>query len=220
MVHILAKLAEKNRVGIVDDHVLLREGLGSVLMRSGEYDIVFEGETSTDAISGVVRYEPDIVLLDLGIEGGGLEALRQIKADYPKIFCVILTSCDDPLKALAALSLGAEGYILKGIKSKDLLHALTGILAKQTFVSPDFAMRLITAVSEKSNNASQSASLSYREEQVISEVQNGLTNREVGQRLNLSEQTVKFYLSSAMQKLGVKNRVSAVREFQKQAGLR
>jgi DNA-binding NarL/FixJ family response regulator len=164
----------------------------------------------------VATHAPDLVMLDLGMEGGGLDALRRIKASHPETFCVILTSSDDPLKAMAALSLGAEGYILKGIKAEDLLPALEGILARKTYVSPDFAMKLVSAVNLQSQVAAQRSSLSHREEQVMAEVQHGLTNREVAVRLRLSEQTVKVYMSSAMQKLGARNRVSAVQEYQRQ----
>lgn len=216
----MEKLDAKIRVGIVDDHLLLREGLAAVLSRSERYSIVFEGESAQDAIMSVAAVQPDLVILDLGMDGGGLEALRKIKSDYPDIFCVILTSSDDPLKAMAALSLGAEGYILKGIKAGELLQALDAILARKTYVSPDFAMKLVSAANQQSQSTAQHTCLSHREEQVLEEVQNGLTNRQVAVRLKLSEQTVKVYMSSAMQKLGVHNRVSAVQVYQKQAGQR
>ena len=212
----MANIAKEIRVGIIDDHVLLREGLSAVLQRTGRYDIVFEGETANDAVAFVEKHHPDVILLDLGIEGGGLEALRKIKDRNSDVFCVVLTSCDDPLKAMAALSMGAEGYILKGIKSDDLLQALEGILARKTYVSPDFAMRLVSAVNLQKSVEKPKCALNHREEQVITAVQHGLTNREVANQLKLSEQTVKFYMSSAMQKLGVRNRVSAVQEYQRQ----
>jgi DNA-binding NarL/FixJ family response regulator len=117
---------------------------------------------------------------------------------------------------MAALSMGAEGYILKGIKSDDLLQALEGIVSNKTYVSPDFAMRLVSAVNVQKAVEKPKCSLNHREEQVITAVQHGLTNREVASQLKLSEQTVKFYMSSAMQKLGARNRVSAVQEYQKQ----
>lgn len=211
----MAVASKISTVGIVDDHALFREGLSAVLSRSMQYSVVFEGETADDAVSSVLTHLPDLVLLDLGLPGNTIDALRKIKERAPKTFCVILTSCDDPLKAMAALSLGAEGYILKGIKGDDLLQALHGILQRRTYVSPEFAMRLVTAANAQSRKSHQTTDLSYREEQVIREVQNGLTNREVASQLKLSEQTVKFYMSSAMQKLGVKNRVGAVREYQK-----
>lgn len=211
----MAAIGHRTTVGIVDDHALFREGLAAVLTRSMQHTVVFEGETADDAVNNVMTHLPDLVLLDLGLPGNTIDALRKIKERAPGTFCVILTSCDDPLKAMAALSLGAEGYILKGIKGDDLLQALDGILQRRTYVSPEFAMRLVTAANAQSRKASQTSDLSYREEQVIREVQNGLTNREVAAQLKLSEQTVKFYMSSAMQKLGVKNRVGAVREYQR-----
>ena len=211
----MAAMGHRTTVGIVDDHALFREGLAAVLTRSLQHTVVFEGETADDAVDMVMTHLPDLVILDLGLPGNTIDALRKIKERVPGTFCVILTSCDDPLKAMAAMSLGAEGYILKGIKAPDLLQALGGILQRRTYVSPEFAMRLVSAANAQSRRASQTSDLSHREEQVIREVQNGLTNREVAAQLKLSEQTVKFYMSSAMQKLGAKNRVGAVREYQR-----
>ena len=211
----MSEVRKMARVAIVDDHVLFREGLAAILARSERYEIVFQGECAQDAVKGVIDHAPDLLLLDLGMPGESLDALRKIKSIAPETFCVILTSCDDPIKAMAAMSLGAEGYVLKGIKSDNLLVALDGILSKQTYVSPEFAMRLIKAADEASQKKNQSRLLSHREEQVITEVQKGLTNRQVADRLKLSEQTVKFYMSSVMQKMGVHNRVAAVQAYQR-----
>ncbi len=205
-------------VGIVDDHIIVREGLDAVLTRSGIYRVVFSAETAAQALLGFSTSPPDIVLIDLGIEGGGLEVLQKIKSTHPSTLCVIFTSCDDPTKALVALALGAEGYILKGAASGELLRALDSIIARKTYVSPDFATRLVSAVNTKPQNGGTATDLSYRERQVICEVEKGKTNREVAIQLKLSEQTIKCYMSSAMQKLGASNRVGAVREFQRQMG--
>jgi two-component system, NarL family, nitrate/nitrite response regulator NarL len=206
---------ESVSIGIVDDHSVVREGLAAILERLSNYRIVFQGSTAKEALAGVIAHEPRMVLLDIGIEGGGLEALRTIKEACPDTYCVMFTSCEDPVKAMAALSLGAEGYVLKGIGAADLVTALDGILADRTFVSPEFATRLVDAATQASRKQREQTTLSHREEQVMCEVQKGLTNRQVAEQLRISEQTVKYYVSSVMQKFGVRNRVGAVQVFQR-----
>ena len=210
----MAKLAKAARVGIVDDHFVLREGLINVLSKSGVFDVVFDVSTATEVVAATEKHQPQLVLIDVGIEGGGLQALRAIKEENPDVYCVMFTSCDDPLKALGALSQGAEGYILKGINPTDLVQALQGILANQSFVSPEFASKLVEAAVKKTERPKPVSNLTHREDQVMKKVKNGLTNRQVAESLKLSEQTVKYYVSSAMQKLGVHNRVSAVQAYQ------
>ncbi len=204
------------RIGIIDDHAVVREGFVRILRKMPAASIVFEGSTSRDAVRLATEHEPDLMIVDLGIEGGGLNAIRIIRENLPQVRCVVVTASDDPKMAIAALSLGAKGYILKGISSSDLIAALQLILSNQSFVSPEFAMRLVAAAHDKSLNEAAETNLNVREVQVISEVENGLTNRQIAERLKISEQTVKYYMTSLMQKFGVSNRTRAVLEYRRQ----
>lgn len=203
------------RIGIVDDHCIVREGLVRVLRKLPGARIVFEGSSCSDAMRLTVEHEPDMLIIDLAMEGGGLNAIRHIREVLPEVRCVVFTASDDPMTAMAALSLGATGYILKGIGASELVAALQSILSNQSYVSPEFAMKLVSAANDRKVAAPAGTGLNVREVQVITEVERGLTNRQIAERLKISEQTVKYYMTSLMQKYGVSNRTLAVLEYRK-----
>jgi two-component system, NarL family, nitrate/nitrite response regulator NarL len=204
------------RIGIIDDHCIVREGFVRILRRLPGARVVFEGSTARDAVQLTTQHEPDMLIVDLGIEGGGLNAIMAIRESLPQVRCVVLTASDDPNMAIAALSLGAKGFILKGISASDLIAALQLILSDRSYVSPEFAMKLVSAAHDNSRRQVAETDLSVREIQVITEVEKGRTNRQIAEHLKLSEQTVKYYMTSLMQKFGVNNRTLAVLEYRKQ----
>lgn len=160
-------------------------------------------------------YRPRILLLDLGIPGGGIETIQQLRIEFPETYCVVLTACDNPQTGIAALNAGAYGYILKGVSATELKAAVWAVCKNETsFVSPEFATRLLSAAQAKENPMVDSG-LSSREAQILREVMSGATNRMVAEKLNLSEKTVKYYMSNIMQKYGVSNRTSAAMIYQK-----
>jgi len=197
-------------IAIVDDHPILRQGLVAVLKTDPRFRIVAEGDSATSALDIVKTHRPDIMLLDLGIPGGGGEALKQICVEFPSTRCIILTACDSADAAVAALSVGAQGYILKGVSGGDLKSAIWTVSNNESFVSPEFATKLLVSVQTKKASQAVDSRLSHRESQVLREVETGLTNKMVAEKLSISEKTVKYYMSSIMQKYGVKNRVSAI----------
>jgi two-component system, NarL family, nitrate/nitrite response regulator NarL len=198
-------------IAIVDDHPILRHGIVSVLKVDPRFQIIAEGDSATVALDIAKAHRPEIMLLDLGIPGGGSEALKQICIEFPSTRCIILTACDSADAAVAALSSGAQGYILKGISGNDLKAAIVTVANNETFVSPEFATKLLTSVQKKRAVQPLDSRLSHRESQILREVEKGLTNRMVAEKLAISEKTVKYYMSSIMQKYGVSNRVSAIR---------
>lgn len=201
-------------VGIVDDHEVVRQGLKAIFGQQRMMRVVGEGATAQEAIRLAIQYRPDVMLLDITMPGGGIEALKAIVSQAPSVRCVILTACDDASVAMAAITAGARGFILKGVSSGNLLAAIDVVMADQSYVSPEFAARLMDAALQVKGEASATLGLSRREEQVLREVEKGLTNREVADRLQLSEKTVKHYMTSVMQKFGVSNRVGAIRHLQ------
>jgi two-component system nitrate/nitrite response regulator NarL len=203
----------KVTIAVVDDHPIVRQGLVAVLGQEAEFTIVAEGKNAGEAINIAELHRPDLMILDLDIPGSGLEALRQISAKHPETRCIILTVCDRPEIAIEALNSGAKGYILKGVGSSELKKAVHTVVNDESFVSPEFAARLLTSSHSKKEPVSEK--LSYREKQVIREVERGLTNKQIAINLKLSEKTVKYYMSTLMQKLEVTNRVSAVMATQK-----
>jgi len=197
-------------IAIVDDHPILRQGIVAVLKTDPRFRIVAEGVSAADALDIAKTHHPDILLLDLGIPGGGNEALKQICIEFPSTRCIILTACDSADAAVAAPSSGAQGYVLKGVSGNDLKSAIWTVTNNESFVSPEFATKLLASVQKRHAVQAFDSGLSHREIQILREVENGLTNRMVAQKLSISEKTVKHYMSSIMQKYGVSNRVAAI----------
>jgi two-component system, NarL family, nitrate/nitrite response regulator NarL len=203
-------------LAVVDDHPILRHGLAAVLRSEAGFKVVAEGGSSTEALQIANVHRPNIMLLDLGIPGGGIEALKQICIQVPSTRCIILTVCDNADTAINALNSGAQGYILKGVSGEDLKAAIWTVFNNETFVSPDFATKLLMASQMEKQALSQAGGkLNFRENQVLREVESGLTNRKVAEKLQISEKTVKYYMTNIMQKYGVSNRTSAVVAHQK-----
>jgi two-component system, NarL family, nitrate/nitrite response regulator NarL len=203
-------------IAVVDDHPILRHGLAAVLRNEPRFRFVAEGGTATEALQIAQLHRPDIMILDLNIPGSGIDALKQIVIEFPSVRCIILTVCDSAETAIEALNAGAQGYILKGVSAADLKSAIWTVFNNESFVSPEFATKLLLAAQSKNQHTSVTDSrLSFRESQILREVEAGLSNRMVAEKLRISEKTVKHYMSSIMQKYGVNNRVSAVMAYQK-----
>ena len=203
-------------IAIVDDHPILRQGLAAVLRNEPRFRLVAEGGSATEALQIAQLHRPDVMILDLNIPGSGMEALKQIAVEFPGVRCIVLTVCDSADTAIAALNAGAQGYILKGVSAADLKSAIFTVFNNESFVSPEFATKLLSAAQNKTRDAPISDTrLSFRESQILREVEAGLSNRMVAEKLRISEKTVKYYMSSIMQKYGVSNRVSAVVAYQK-----
>lgn len=181
------------------------------------FGIIIEGKSGSDALRIAREHAPDIMLLDLDMPGGGVSCVTEVNAISPETRCVLLTASDCPKNAIASLDAGARGYILKGVGWNELSEAIERILADETYVSPAFATSLLAAAQRKGSDVE--VQLTAREQQVLRELEVGRTNREIAARLEITEKTVKFYMTNIMQKFGVKNRVAAVMEFQRMYGV-
>ena len=202
-------------VAVVDDHPILRQGLAAVLRNEPRFRFVAEGGSATEALQIADVHRPDIIILDLNIPGGGIDALTQIAVEFPTVRCIVLTVCDNADTAISALNAGAQGYILKGVSGGELKSAIWTVFNNESFVSPEFATKLLLAAQNRQDTSVVDRRLSFRETQILREVAAGLSNRMVAEKLSLSEKTVKYYMSSIMQKYGVSNRVAAVMAYQK-----
>ena len=205
------------RVVLADDHPIYREGLARTLTDAG-ITVVAQARDGTEALAAVLRETPDVLLLDLSMPGGGgLGVLTELqKLDAPPRVAV-LTASEEDEDVMAALRLGARGYILKGVGAGDLVELVRDIAAGRSYVSPGLARRLLVAMRKPApprthGGASEPgplSDLSKREEDILKLVAQGKSNREVGQALELQEKTVKHYMTSILQKLQVRNRVEA-----------
>ncbi|WP_210396341.1 response regulator [Motiliproteus sediminis] len=198
------------RIVLADDHPLFREGVAKTLSDSGRFEVVGQATTATEALELAESLQPDLALLDISMPGSGIEAARRISQDCPGINIVMLTVSEQDDDVMAALKAGARGYVLKGIGGEELADVLSAIKRGESYVSPSLAGRLLAEMQNPSRELGNGPSeLTAREEQILRLVAQGLSNREVGERLELQEKTVKHYMTNILQKLQVRNRVEA-----------
>lgn len=202
---------DRIRIVVADDHPLYREGVARALADDPLIEVVGQGEDAETAIDLARRQRPDLVLLDLSMPGGGIEALRRIRAMDAPPRVAILTVSEEDDDVLRALKAGASGYLLKGIGARELAAIVKDLARGQTYVSPTLAGRILNAMRDGAARKAQNPidDLSKREEDILRLVAAGKSNKEVGLALDLQEKTVKHYMTSIMQKLHARNRVEA-----------
>ena len=200
------------KLAVVDDHPLFREGVARSLMEIGGFQIVAEGSSAMDALRIAEDNKPDILLLDVSMPGGGLEAVGAILSRFPTQKIVMLTVAEANEGIAKALNAGAKGYVLKGVGSKSLAEILTAVAAGETYLSPELSAKLfagIRNISEIAQKKEPADSLTLREREILESVAQGLSNKRVALKLNLQEKTIKHHMTSIMAKLGVSNRTEA-----------
>ena len=204
---------------IVYDHPLLREGVAHTLRAEADIDVVAEGETADDAIRLAQDLLPDIILLDITMPGGGLNAVATIARTCPVTKIVMLTVSEEEDDVLAALKAGAKAYILKGIAARELVSILRAVHAGEVWVTPKLAASLLTDMTRGAIKPGAEDEplngLTEREHGILTLVAAGLSNKEIGQQLYLTEKTVKHYMTNILQKLHVRNRLEAALLIQK-----
>ncbi len=197
-------------VAIVDDHPLMREGVAHTLTQSGKFSVIAMGGKGADAIRIAQDFLPEIMLLDINMPGGGIEAARQINVQCPIVKLAMLTISENQEHVCDAMEAGARGYILKGVSAAELVGTLVSIHEGQSYVTPQLAARLLRQPAKSTPTLSKLDDLTDRETQILDNVAKGMTNKEIARSLNLSEKTVKHYMTNVMQKLQVRNRLEAV----------
>ena len=200
----------KTRIVLVDDHAIVRLGLTALLNDQPDMEVVGEAGTAAEAIKAVEKWQPDVVLMDIRLPGeGGIEATRQVTAQFPKSKVVMLTSFADDELVMRAINAGAVGYVLKQVGTADLLRAIQAAAQGQALLDPSTTARLLSRVREAERKDEQDAfrALSDREMDVLKYLARGKTNAEIGHLLNLSEKTVGNYIGSMFEKLGMNNRI-------------
>ncbi|HZH51012.1 MAG TPA: response regulator transcription factor [Microvirga sp.] len=204
-------MQDKIKVGVVDDHPLYRDGVVFALESEPDIEVVGQGETAADAVQIAQDHAPDVLLLDMNMPGGGLNAIAKIALRRPSTKLLMLTVVDEEDEVRSALRKGVRGYLLKGTSSTELVNAIRLVNRGQNYVSPSFAAQLIVGRGDTADGTAKAASkfpeLSYREEQVLNLLAQGLSNRLIGHQLGLAEKTIKAYVTSIMDKLNVRNRV-------------
>ncbi len=200
----------KTRVVLVDDHEIVRLGLMTLINDQPDMKVVGEAGTAGEALRLVERLRPDVVLMDIRLPGeGGIEAARQITTRFPQTKVVMLTSFADDDLVMRAIMAGAVGYVLKQVGNEELLRAIGAAARGEALIDPATTARLLSRVraSERKAEADAFRDLSDRELDVLAEVSRGKTNAEIGEILNLSEKTVRNYVSTILEKLSLTNRI-------------
>jgi DNA-binding NarL/FixJ family response regulator len=200
------------RILVADDHPVVREGLISMLETQPDFRVVGEAENGSQVIRRIPSKKPDIVLMDLEMpDTDGVEALRQIRSEYPDVDVIVFTAFDTDDRILSAVQAGARGYILKGSPRAELFEAIRVVNAGGSLLQPVIASKLLNHIREPdSRDPSLIDPLTDREMEVLNLLGQGLPNKEIASRLVITERTVKFHVSSILGKLGVGNRTEAV----------
>lgn len=208
-------MAEKIRVLLADDHVLVRQGIRQFLDEAGDIDVIAEADNGREALHLAAREKPDVAVLDIRMpEMTGVEATRRIKTEQPDVRVLILTAYDDDPYIFALLQAGADGYVLKTASAEELVEAVRNVASGETALSPAVATKVVRQMSQqRPMGASQQVeALTAREIEVLRSAAHGLTNREIGQQLSISHRTVQGHLASIYGKLNVNSRTEAVTE--------
>ena len=209
---------KKLRLLLVDDQGMFREGLRTLLSLQRDFEIVGEAGDGAAAVEAVQKEKPEVVLMDLRMPGvGGVEATRRIKAAQSEVRVIVLTTFEEDEEVFAALRAGAVGYLLKASPSEKLCEAIRLAARGESLLEPSVAAKLVAEFTRLAGRAPAEQKpaleliepLSLREREVLRFLAQGLSNKEIGQRLNIAEGTVKNHMSQVLGKLGVLDRTQA-----------
>jgi DNA-binding NarL/FixJ family response regulator len=197
-------------VFLLDDHEIVRRGLKELL--EGEEDLVVVGEagTAAEALARIPATAPHVAVLDVRLpDGDGVEVCREIRSAHPEINCLMLTSYADDEALFSAILAGAAGYVLKQVRGTDLVDAIRRVAQGQSLLDPGVTARVLERLRSPQAPDESLASLSEQERRILDLIAEGLTNRQIGERMYLAEKTVKNYVSNVLMKLGMSRRSEA-----------
>ncbi len=205
----------KTKIIIVDDHAIILEGLKSLIELDDSLTVAGEASSSMECLKLLPAILPKLVLLDLKMPGiDGIEATRLIKQRYPNIKVILLTNYDDEEYVIESIKAGADGYVLKDVKKGDLLKIIHTVLKGRAFIDPAVTKKIFYNLKNSSNLVSEHKgrhSLTERELEILSNLAEGKSNKEIAQTIHLSLETVKSHLKNIYQKFNVHNRAQAIK---------
>jgi two-component system response regulator DevR len=198
------------RVFLLDDHEVVRAGLRGLLEAAEEITVVGEAGTAEEAIRRVPAVRPDVAVLDVRLpDGDGVEVCRELRSRMPELRCLMLTSFADDEALFAAIMGGASGYVLKQIRGTDLVTAVERVGRGESLIDPALTNRVLDRLRSGPKQDERLARLSEQERRILDLLAEGLTNRQIAERLYLAEKTVKNYVSNLLSKLGMARRAEA-----------
>jgi DNA-binding NarL/FixJ family response regulator len=198
------------RVFLLDDHEVVRRGVADLLEASGDIEVVGEAGTAEEALARIGPTKPDVAVIDMRLpDGNGVEVCRDVRSHHPDVHCVILTSFADDEALFDAIMAGAAGYLLKQIKGTDLVDAVQRVAAGQSLLDPEVTERVLERLRTGPEVDERLARLTDQERRILDLIAEGLTNRQIAERMFLAEKTVKNYVSNLLSKLGMERRTEA-----------
>jgi DNA-binding NarL/FixJ family response regulator len=198
------------RVVLVDDHEIVRRGISELLTAEPDIEVVGEASTAQEATGRIIALRPDVVLLDVRLpDGSGIDVCREVRSAHPEIRCLMLTAYDDEEAMASAVVAGASGYVLKDIRGVGLLDSIRRVAGGAVLINPVLKSRLVQKLAARIETDPRLGSLTGRENQILALIADGLTNRQIGERLSIAEKTVKNYVSGILNKLGLQRRTQA-----------
>lgn len=199
------------RVFLLDDHEVVRRGVHELLTAEDGIEVVGEAGTAAEALARIPAVRPDVAVLDVRLpDGSGVEVCREIRSSQPGIACLMLTSYADDEALFDAIMAGASGYVLKDIRASDLVGAVRDVAEGRSLLDPVATARVLERLrGGAGRQEDRLADLTDQEKRILDLIGEGLTNRQIGDRLHLAEKTVKNYVSSLLAKLGMQRRTQA-----------
>jgi two-component system, NarL family, response regulator DevR len=198
------------RVFLLDDHEVVRRGLKDLLEADGDIVVVGESGLAQEAARRIPALRPDVAVLDGRLpDGSGIDVCREVRSAHPEIAALILTSYDDDEALFSAIMAGAAGYVLKQVRGNDLVDAVRRVAAGQSLLDPAVTARVLDRLRAGPEEDKALAPLTDQERRILELIGEGLTNRQIAERMFLAEKTVKNYVSSLLGKLGMERRTQA-----------
>jgi DNA-binding NarL/FixJ family response regulator len=203
-------MSEPIPVFLLDDHEVVRQGVRSLLESTGEIAVVGEAGMAAEALPRIKASSPRVAILDVRLpDGNGVEVCREVRSEFPDVYCLMLTSYSDDEALFEAIMAGASGYVLKQIRGNELIQAVKRVALGESLLDPAVTGRVLRRLREPAPEDERLARLTEQERKILDLIAEGCTNRQIGQRLHLAEKTVKNYVSNMLAKLDMERRTEA-----------
>ena len=198
------------KVFLLDDHELVRRGLRDLLESEADLEVVGEAGTAADALTRIPATAPDVAVLDVRLpDGNGVEVCREVRSRHPEVQCLMLTSFADDEALFEAIMAGASGYVLKQIRGTDLVDTIRKVSEGHSLLDPVVTRRVLERLRTGPEEDERLTRLTEQERRILELIAEGLTNRQIAERIHLAEKTVKNYVSNLLSKLGMERRTEA-----------
>lgn len=198
------------KVFLLDDHEIVRRGLRDLLESAGDMEVVAEAGSAEEALRRLPAANPDVAVLDVRLpDGNGVEVCREIRSRMPTVQCLMLTSYADDEALFDAIMAGASGYVLKQVRADDLIEAIRKVAAGQSLLDPGVTARVLERLRSGTVADEKLEGLTGQERKILDLLAEGMTNREIADRMYLAEKTVKNYVSNLLSKMGMQRRTEA-----------